>query len=217
MSDAKLRELERRWKETQSVEDEAAYLLERVRVGDLSRERLELAAYCGHEGAMKAAGIGPTKSPQDLAAAVLRVPDLRVAGLAACACASEALAGLSSILTTSRHGSAPVRAVESAFGWYSSLEKSALESCELTLVAPLSDLSPTEVHGHIVAALMLVVQSEGPFGHRVTSPPYKRGTSVDVTADLNWLIGTAVDLKSLDAIRRALCERVVPECLTQRD
>jgi len=51
VTDSKLRELERRWKETGSVEDEARYLLERVRVGDLERERLELAAYCGHEGA----------------------------------------------------------------------------------------------------------------------------------------------------------------------
>jgi hypothetical protein len=58
MSDAKLRDLERRWKETGTVEDEAAYLLERVRVGDLSRERLELAAYCGHEAARRA--VGPT-------------------------------------------------------------------------------------------------------------------------------------------------------------
>ena len=47
MSDNKLRELERRWKETGSVEDEAAYLLERVRAGELTQERLELAAYCG--------------------------------------------------------------------------------------------------------------------------------------------------------------------------
>lgn len=51
MSDTKLRDLERRWKETGAVEDEAAYLLERVRVGELTRERLELAAYCGHEAA----------------------------------------------------------------------------------------------------------------------------------------------------------------------
>ena len=44
MSDQKLRDLERRWKETGSPDDEAAYLLERVRAGELSRERLELAA-----------------------------------------------------------------------------------------------------------------------------------------------------------------------------
>lgn len=48
MSDAKLRELERRWRETRSVEDEAAYLHEQVRAGVLSPERLELAALCGH-------------------------------------------------------------------------------------------------------------------------------------------------------------------------
>jgi len=47
MSDSKLRELERRWRETKSVEDEAAYLRERVRVGDLTQERLELAAVAG--------------------------------------------------------------------------------------------------------------------------------------------------------------------------
>ena len=56
MSDDKLRELERRWKETGSVEDEAAYLLERVRAGELTRERLELVAYCGHRGAAVAIG-----------------------------------------------------------------------------------------------------------------------------------------------------------------
>jgi hypothetical protein len=54
VSDQRLRALERRWRETNSSEDEAAYLLERVRVGDLRIERLELAAYCRHEGAQKA-------------------------------------------------------------------------------------------------------------------------------------------------------------------
>lgn len=67
VSDAKLRELERRWKETGSVEDEAAYLLQRVRVGDLSRERLELAAYCGHLGAI-AAKHATVSAPSELAA-----------------------------------------------------------------------------------------------------------------------------------------------------
>ncbi|MCW8137454.1 MAG: hypothetical protein KIT58_00945 [Planctomycetota bacterium] len=60
MSDQKLRELERRWRETGSPDDKAAYLLERVRVGDLTQERLELAAYCGHEGARRAVGLEPT-------------------------------------------------------------------------------------------------------------------------------------------------------------
>ncbi len=51
MSDERLREAERRWKESGSVEDEARYLLERVRAGTLTQERLELAAYCGHHAA----------------------------------------------------------------------------------------------------------------------------------------------------------------------
>ena len=68
MSDQRLRELERRWRETGSVEDEAAYLRERVRVGDLTQERLELAAHCGHEGARRALGqepIAPPRSPSE--------------------------------------------------------------------------------------------------------------------------------------------------------
>lgn len=48
MSDSRLRELERRWKETGLVEDEAAFLLERVRVGELTADDLKRAAYCGH-------------------------------------------------------------------------------------------------------------------------------------------------------------------------
>lgn len=51
MSDERLRQLERRWRETSAVEDEAAYLLERVRAGTLTQEQLELAAYCGHRAA----------------------------------------------------------------------------------------------------------------------------------------------------------------------
>ncbi len=52
MSDTKLRELERRWRDTGAVQDEAAWLKERVRVGDLSREVVELCALCGHEAAL---------------------------------------------------------------------------------------------------------------------------------------------------------------------
>ncbi len=51
MSDEHLRALERAWKESGSAEHEAAYLLERIRVGDLEQERLELAAILGHRTA----------------------------------------------------------------------------------------------------------------------------------------------------------------------
>jgi hypothetical protein len=51
MSDESLRELERRWKETDLPVDEAAFLTTRVRVGDLASDRLELAAYLWYPAA----------------------------------------------------------------------------------------------------------------------------------------------------------------------
>lgn len=51
MTDARLRELERRRDVTGSVDDGAAYLRERVRRGDLDERRLRLAAHLGHEAA----------------------------------------------------------------------------------------------------------------------------------------------------------------------
>lgn len=53
MSDTRLRELERRWRETGAVEDEASFLVERVRSGEVTRERIELSAYCGYEAALR--------------------------------------------------------------------------------------------------------------------------------------------------------------------
>lgn len=66
MSDAKLRELERRFKESGRVEDEAAWLRERVRAGELDPERLALAAYVGHPGASRA--VDDAAGPDDLGA-----------------------------------------------------------------------------------------------------------------------------------------------------
>jgi hypothetical protein len=64
VSDQTLSDLERRWRTTDAIADEAVYLLERVRVGDLARERLDLAAYCGHEGAaLILAGSGEATPP----------------------------------------------------------------------------------------------------------------------------------------------------------
>lgn len=48
MTDSRLRELERRWKETGSPKDEELYLRECLRTGRLSEEQLALAAFCTH-------------------------------------------------------------------------------------------------------------------------------------------------------------------------
>lgn len=55
MSDARLRELERRWRESGAIEDEAAYLHERMRVGALPPAKLTSAALCRHPAALIAA------------------------------------------------------------------------------------------------------------------------------------------------------------------
>lgn len=56
MSDKRLREAERRWLQTGDFEDYARLLVECVRAGDLRRDRLELASYCGHEPSLCAIG-----------------------------------------------------------------------------------------------------------------------------------------------------------------
>jgi hypothetical protein len=75
MSDQKLRDLERRWRETGTVEDEAAYLLERMRVGELSSEKLELAAFCAHEGARRALGSDAPALPTEVEAWLIGLRD----------------------------------------------------------------------------------------------------------------------------------------------
>lgn len=55
MSDQRLRTLERRWKKTGAVQDEAAWLRARVQAGELEQTRLKLAARLGHTAARLAA------------------------------------------------------------------------------------------------------------------------------------------------------------------
>lgn len=51
MRDTSLRELERRWRESGGVAEEAAWLHAKVQTGQLKQSRLRLAAYLLHEGA----------------------------------------------------------------------------------------------------------------------------------------------------------------------
>lgn len=64
MSDEKLRALEARARDGGPV-DQAAWLAERVRVGELDLERLRLAAYVGHAGARAMLGPSAPTSPGD--------------------------------------------------------------------------------------------------------------------------------------------------------
>lgn len=83
-SPEKLAELERRWRESKSPADEAAWLRERVKAGDLTEERLELAASCGHQGAERACGIvNASAAPrlEDMTRTLLRLPEAPVAAV----------------------------------------------------------------------------------------------------------------------------------------
>jgi hypothetical protein len=66
MSDARLRELERRWRQTGAAEDQAAYLKARVDAGEFARERVALAARLGDAAAALALGLVPTGPPREL-------------------------------------------------------------------------------------------------------------------------------------------------------
>jgi len=59
VSDERLRNLEQRFHESGQVEDEAAWLVERIRVGGLSRAQLNLAASLGYPAARLALGRPP--------------------------------------------------------------------------------------------------------------------------------------------------------------
>lgn len=63
MSDEALRRLERRWKRTGSVGDEARVLAERLRVGAIDRKHLDIAVLLGHEAALLACGVAAPDLP----------------------------------------------------------------------------------------------------------------------------------------------------------
>lgn len=63
MADPGLRELERRWRQSGAPDDEARWLVARLRKGELDAGRLELAACCDHrpaDQALRAVGIAPS-------------------------------------------------------------------------------------------------------------------------------------------------------------
>ena len=68
MSDDRLRELERAWRVSGSVTDEVAWLLERLRCGDVSELSLRACARMGHAAARAALGAdAPAETPPDAA------------------------------------------------------------------------------------------------------------------------------------------------------
>lgn len=63
MSDARLRALERTWRESGRSADEQAWLAARLRAGELDPQRLALAAWLGHLPAQAPSGVKPPSLP----------------------------------------------------------------------------------------------------------------------------------------------------------
>ncbi len=87
MGDARLRELERRWTETQAPADEAAYLRARLHAGTLTRSQVELWAYCERPAALLAL---PDPGPAPPAQLMRWVEGLERFGRRPCAAAAVA-------------------------------------------------------------------------------------------------------------------------------
>lgn len=91
MSDDQLRVAERRWRETRADEDEAHYLLEIVRAGQLEESKLTRCAHFGYRPAVLAMGVLPVpleSFPEHLVQSLESSPEgLALAALAAAKCA----------------------------------------------------------------------------------------------------------------------------------
>ncbi len=66
MSDLRVRQLQRRWEETNALEDEAAWLAERIRAGEITGPQAKLAAAVGHPAAELVTGGSPGMVPKSL-------------------------------------------------------------------------------------------------------------------------------------------------------
>jgi len=203
VTDSKLRELERRWKETGSVEDEARYLLERVRVGDLEREKLELAAYCGHEGAQAALGCNGHVVPSN--------PHDWVHGLGAWGSEASTRAAVSMVLSVLRHDGVVAPGVEAkARAAQEELRLGHLASCQTSL-QQLGRIACEEAVARACDALMAIslatgcpeALSEIEVVHAVNNDPAPPEHSDAMKAALDFLGPKAV-VACLDELRPPL-------------
>ena len=110
--------------ETGAVEDEAAYLQARLRVGALDPELLALAAYCGHEAAVLGADARPPGDPVLWAVGLVRW------GQEACARALVALAevALPHFCRQYPNDPRPTQALDAARAWLESRREGSEEA-----------------------------------------------------------------------------------------
>lgn len=128
MTDTRMRELEREWKESGAVKDHATILVARVRSGHLEHVRLDLAARCGDKAATTAVVEIEPGAGQEL------VELLQQAGKEACVHAGLALGDALPAWTSRFPGdSRPLDLLKAVREWL--LDPSAEEGVESSLRA----------------------------------------------------------------------------------
>lgn len=90
-TDDRVRESDRKWRATGSVDDEVRHLLERMRAGRLIQERLDVAAYCGHAAAAQLSEHGPPSADVRNHDWIRGLPGSTEARIRAAASAAEAV------------------------------------------------------------------------------------------------------------------------------
>lgn len=147
MADDYLSQLEDRWRDTGEAPEEARVLLERIRVGLLTRTRLELAAYLGHEAAgLALPDAGETAPPDD---PKRLVTELWRWGKEACVGAAVASARMALAGDVAGDPRAQ-QAVEAAAGWVKCpcgehLEAAAVAAQEALAAAGITDVLAPDV------------------------------------------------------------------------
>lgn len=141
MADDQLRELERRFRASGSIDDERRWLGERLRAGTITRERLEVAAHAGHEAARAVLGAAPP--PDDL---VPWLEPMEARGLDVSLRATLAIARLV-IVPAPRGGTTePLwSVVEAAEAWLASPDAAHLEPLRAACAAILHVSVPLRV------------------------------------------------------------------------
>lgn len=132
MTDARLRELERRARSDGSTDEVAAWLLARLRAGALGRDRLQLAAYCGHEPARLALGVPVVSAPEQLEGWVLGLRPWRQAP------ARAALAAARQVLPLAALETDPEATLEVVSGTAALLDDPDRAGAEAALVAAVA-------------------------------------------------------------------------------
>jgi hypothetical protein len=205
VADDRLRELERRWRESGTPADELAWLRAALRAGSLERRRLELAAFLGHDTARAALELQPHEDPP------LGFPLYRYQGrLRTTLDPQEAIRVGIAAARASEHGEqAALDLLERAERWVVDPSREANAALRLPpalhrAVEELSHLS------HVVRAAVHAFQAVA----CLSSPDWGGDGAVDQGVKAVLAMASAVDE---EVVIEAIRADVVPWLLGQRD